>query len=145
VLQRVASARVTAGGGVTGEIKRGLLVYLGVERGDGPEDVRYIAGKVRYLRIFEDEAGRMNRDVSEAGGSVLVVSQFTLLADCGRGRRPAFTRAEDPERAERLYALFIRALREEGLDVEEGRFGAHMVVESSNNGPVTMLLDSRGR
>jgi len=143
VLQRVKRASVTVEGTLIGNIERGLLVYLGVERGDGPADLDYIADKVRFLRIFADDKGRMNLDVREAGGAVLVVSQFTLLADCRKGRRPGFSGAEAPEKAEEFYRFFIKSLRGKGLAVEEGRFGADMEVESLNDGPVTMLLDSR--
>jgi len=143
VLQRVSSADVRVGGELIGSIEKGLLVYLGVERGDGPADIDYIADKVCYLRIFADASGRMNLDVKSAGGAVLVVSQFTLLGDCRKGRRPSFSRAEAPDKAEELYGLFIKALQERGLSVEEGCFGADMEVRSLNNGPVTMLLDSR--
>ncbi len=144
VLQRVSMARVSVGGAVSGEIGKGLLVYLGVARGDGRAEADYMVRKVRGLRIFEDEEGRMNLDVGEAGGSVLVVSQFTLLADCRKGRRPAFTQAEDPEKARALYESFVEALRESGLTVETGRFGAHMEVKSVNDGPVTMIIESPG-
>ncbi len=144
VLQRVSRAGVTVDGSLVGSIEKGLLVYLGVEREDGPSDIDYIADKVRCLRIFGDSSARMNLDVGSASGAVLVVSQFTLLADCRKGRRPGFSRAERPERAEELYGLFIEALKQRGLDVEAGRFGAHMEVESLNDGPVTMLLHSRG-
>jgi len=143
VLQRVKGASVTVRGEIIGNIERGLLVYLGVEKGDDSADMSYIADKVRFLRIFGDDRGRMNLDVSEAGGAVLVVSQFTLLADCRKGRRPGFSEAEVPEKAEEFYGLFIKSLREKGLVVEEGRFGADMEVSSLNDGPVTMLLDSR--
>lgn len=144
VLQRVERARVSVDGKSIAAIGKGLLVYLGVEEGDGPADMDYISDKVRYLRIFGDETGRMNLDVAEAGGAVLVVSQFTLLGDCRKGRRPGFSRAEAPEKAEALYETVINALRERGLSVETGAFGAHMEVESLNDGPVTMLLESRG-
>ncbi len=144
VLQRVSMARVSVGGEAVGEIGKGILVYLGVEKGDGRAEVDYMARKVRGLRIFEDEAGRMNRDVGEAGGAALVVSQFTLAADCRKGRRPAFSRAEDPEIARGLYEAFITALKESGLDVETGSFGAHMEVMSVNDGPVTMIIESPG-
>jgi len=143
VLQRVKRASVTVRGELAGNIERGLLVYLGVEKGDDSADMSYIADKVRFLRIFADDKGRMNLDVREAGGAVLVVSQFTLLADCRKGRRPGFSEAEAPEKAEEFYRFFIKSLRERGLVVEEGRFGADMEVESLNDGPVTMLLDSR--
>ena len=142
VLQRVTRAVVTVDGAPVGSIEKGLLVYLGVEKGDGQTEIDYIADKVRFLRIFPDTSGRMNFDVAEAKGSVLAVSQFTLLADCRKGRRPGFARAEAPKKAEELYTRFIKALRGRGLTVEEGRFGAHMEVESLNDGPVTMLLDS---
>jgi len=143
VLQRVKSACVTVKGELAGGIEKGLLLYLGVEKGDGPEDMDYIARKVRFLRIFADDSGRMNLDVMEAGGAVLVVSQFTLLADCRKGRRPAFSGAEAPEKAEEFYNLFINLLEEKGLIVKSGLFGAHMEVRSANDGPVTLLLDSR--
>ncbi len=143
VLQRVKSAGVTVKGELVGAIEGGLLVYLGVEKGDGPGDMKYIADKVRFLRIFEDDSGRMNLDVMEAGGAVLVVSQFTLLADCRKGRRPAFSEAEAPEKAEGFYELFISSLVKKGLIVKRGVFGAHMEVSSENDGPVTMVLDSR--
>ncbi len=144
VLQRVKGARVSVGGEIVGEIEKGLLVYLGVEKGDGGGDLDYMLRKVSGLRIFGDDMGRMNLDVGEAGGAVLVVSQFTLLADCRKGRRPAFTRAEDPDRARALYESFIMTLKELGLIVEAGRFGAHMEVQSINDGPVTMILESPG-
>jgi D-tyrosyl-tRNA(Tyr) deacylase len=143
VLQRVKRAGVTVEGRSKRSIEQGLLVYLGVEKEDTSADLDYIADKVCFLRIFADKGGRMNLDVSEVGGAVLVVSQFTLLADCVKGRRPGFSRAEDPKKAEALYALFIKDLEQRGLSVETGSFGAHMEVESRNDGPVTMLLDSR--
>ncbi len=143
VLQRVKRASVTVDGALTGSIESGLLVYLGVEKGDSLDELDYIASKVRGLRLFSDASSRMNLDVGEAGGALLVVSQFTLLADCRKGRRPSFTGAEEPKKAEALYKLFITKLRESGLQVEAGVFGAHMEVESVNDGPVTMLLNSR--
>ncbi|MFQ5353620.1 MAG: D-aminoacyl-tRNA deacylase [Thermodesulfobacteriota bacterium] len=143
VLQRVKKASVIVEGSLKGSIEQGLLVYLGVEREDSLADLDYIAGKVRFLRIFADKAGRMNLDVSEAGGAVLLISQFTLLADCRKGRRPGLSCAEDPKKAEELYELCVKSLEERGLHVETGTFGAHMEVESLNDGPVTMLLDSR--
>lgn len=144
VVQRVQSARVRVDGAVVGEIASGLLVFVGVANEDGASDVQYIADKVRDLRIFSDEAGRMNRSVVETGGSVLVVSQFTLQADCRRGRRPSFDRAARPEQAEALYEEVVRRLRESGVTVATGVFRAHMAVELINDGPVTMILDSSG-
>jgi D-tyrosyl-tRNA(Tyr) deacylase len=145
VVQRVASARVRVDARVIGEIGLGLLVFAGIEKGDGPEDVRYIAGKVGDLRIFEDAAGKMNLSVFEAGGSILAVSQFTLCGDCRRGRRPSFDAAEEPAAARTIYDELIRALRAVNLKVETGEFQAHMAVELTNDGPVTILLDSRRR
>jgi len=143
VLQRVSSARVTVGGETVGAIGAGLMVLLGVEAGDGPDDVRYLAEKTAGLRIFEDEGGKMNLAVAEAGGAVLVVSQFTLLADCRKGRRPGFSRAAPPEEADTLYRQFVERLQQMGLEVATGVFQADMDVHLVNNGPVTMLLDSR--
>ena len=145
VVQRVTSARVRVDDRVVGEIARGLLVFAGVEKGDGPDDIAYIAGKVNDLRIFEDAAGKMNVSIAEMGGSVLVVSQFTLCGDCRRGRRPAFDAAEPPATAKPLYEGLVNALRMLKVRVETGEFQAHMDVELANDGPVTMLLDSRRR
>lgn len=145
VVQRVTFARVRVGDRVVGEIQRGLLVFAGVEKGDGPDDIAYIAGKVNDLRIFEDAAGKMNLSLAEAGGSALVVSQFTLCGDCRRGRRPSFDDAEAPAAARPLYEGLVNALRQLNVKVETGEFQAHMDVELSNDGPVTMLLDSRRR
>jgi D-tyrosyl-tRNA(Tyr) deacylase len=143
VVQRVARARVTVDGRTIGEISAGLLVFVGVANEDGPPDVQYIAAKIRDLRIFPDEDGRMNRSVVETGGAVLVVSQFTLQADTRRGRRPSFDAAAPPALAEALYEDVVRSLRETGMSVATGMFGAHMAVELVNDGPVTMLLESR--
>lgn len=143
VVQRVGPSRVEVGGEVVGSIERGLLVYLGVAVGDEPRDLEWLADKVRGLRIFEDDQGKMNRDVSDAGGQVLVISQFTLLGDCKKGRRPSFTAAMPPEPAERMYQAFVGLLREKGLAVSTGRFRADMKVFSLNDGPITMLIDSR--
>jgi D-tyrosyl-tRNA(Tyr) deacylase len=145
VLQRVSSASVTVDGRQVGAIGAGLLVLVGVEQGDDTQDVAFLAGKIRDLRVFEDESGRMNRSVVDAGGGVLVVSQFTLLGDCRRGRRPSFDAAAPPEPARRLYEAVVDRLRRDGLPVETGAFQAMMDVSLVNDGPVTLLLDSRRR
>jgi D-tyrosyl-tRNA(Tyr) deacylase len=143
VVQRVTSARVTVGERVTGEIAAGLLVLLGVEQGDGPADVQYAASKIRDLRIFPDEGGKMNRSVLDQQGAILVVSQFTLSGDARNGRRPSFAAAAPPEIARALYEDVVRELRASGLRVETGEFQAMMQVALVNDGPVTILLDSR--
>ena len=143
VVQRVTSARVTVDDRVTGEIAAGLLVLLGVEQGDGPTDVQYIAAKLRDLRIFPDEAGKMNRSLLDQQGAVLVVSQFTLSGDARNGRRPSFASAAPPEIARALYEEVVRELQASGLRVETGEFQAMMQVALVNDGPVTILLDSR--
>ena len=143
VLQRVKTCTVTIDGKKTAEIGAGLLVLLGVGQGDTPADVDYLAEKTIRLRIFEDDAGKMNRSVQEIGGAVMVVSQFTLLGDCRKGRRPSFIDAAKPDVAVPLYERFIDRLRTTGLQVETGRFGAMMDVGLINDGPVTLILDSR--
>jgi D-tyrosyl-tRNA(Tyr) deacylase len=144
VVQRVRSARVLVDGEVVGAIGPGLLALVGVAREDGPADVQFIATKLRDLRIFEDAEGKMNRSVGEAGGAILVVSQFTLFGDCRKGRRPSFDAAAPPALARALYEDVVRQLRETGaVPVETGAFQAHMQVELVNDGPVTLLLDSR--
>jgi D-tyrosyl-tRNA(Tyr) deacylase len=143
VLQRVSSASVTVDGRSTGTIAHGLLVLLGVEHGDGPSDRDYIVSKVRDVRIFADEAGKMNLSTGDAGGAVLVVSQFTLCGDVRKGRRPSFDGAAPPAEARLLYEDVVRALRDTGLRVETGEFQATMQVSLVNEGPVTILLDSR--
>jgi D-tyrosyl-tRNA(Tyr) deacylase len=143
VVQRVRRATVTVDGRVTGAIDAGLLVFVGVANEDGPSDVEYIAAKVRDLRVFPDDEGRMNRSVIEAGGAVLVVSQFTLNADCRKGRRPSFDGAAPPALAEPLYREVVARVQAGGLRVETGVFQAHMDVDLVNDGPVTILLDSR--
>jgi D-tyrosyl-tRNA(Tyr) deacylase len=142
-VQRVKEASVTVEGEVVSRIGAGLLVLLGVAQGDGEDDLLYLADKVVNLRIFPDEAGHMNRSVLEGGGALLVVSQFTLLGDTRRGRRPGFTDAAAPEEANALYRRFVERVRQSGLRVEEGVFRAMMDVALVNHGPVTMLLDSR--
>jgi len=141
-VQRVASASVTAADDYRAAIDGGLLVYLGVAAQDTEADARSLAEKVRYLRIFDDEAGNLNRDVVAAGGSVLAVSAFTLLGDARKGRRPSYVAAARPELAQRLYEFFCDALAEMGLEVQRGVFRAYMQVTSVNDGPVCILLDS---
>lgn len=142
VVQRVRRASVAVDGRVVGSIGSGLLVLLGVGRDDTDDDVAYIVGKVRGLRLFADAEGRMNRSVAELGGAVLVVSQFTLLGDCRRGRRPSYAAAAAPERALELYEAVVDRLRRDGVPVQTGEFRALMDVELVNAGPVTVLLDS---
>ncbi len=142
LLQRVSEASVEVEGSVVGAIGGGLLVLLGVETGDGPAAADRLARKVAALRIFEDAAGKMNRSVGDVGGGLLVVSQFTLLADVRKGNRPSFTAAAAPELAERLYEHFCARLQAAGLPVATGRFGARMAVRLINDGPVTIWLDS---
>jgi D-tyrosyl-tRNA(Tyr) deacylase len=143
VVQRVRSASVTVNDAIVGQIGPGLVVFIGVANDDGPADVQYLATKIRELRIFPDDQGKMNRSVGEGGGAVLVVSQFTLQADCRKGRRPSFDAAAPPALAQPLYEEVVRQLREAGLTVATGTFQAHMSVALVNDGPVTMLLDSK--
>jgi len=143
VVQRVTSARVTVDERVTGEIAAGLLVLLGVEQNDGPADVQYITAKIRDLRIFPDDASKMNLSVTDRQGGVLVVSQFTLSGDARNGRRPSFATAAPPQIARVLYEDVVRELKASGLRVETGEFQAMMQVALVNDGPVTILLDSR--
>lgn len=143
VVQRVTQASVTVSGETIGAIGPGLVVLLGVADGDGPADIEYVASKVAGLRVFRDEAGKMNLSVVDTGGAVLVVSQFTLLGDVRRGRRPAFDGAAPPSSARAIYEAFIGRLRAAGLTVESGQFQAEMLVALVNEGPVTILIDSR--
>ena len=143
VVQRVSSARVTVDDRVTGEIGAGLLVLVGVEQGDGPADVQYISSKIRDLRIFPDDAGKMNLSVLDRQGGVLVVSQFTLAGDARNGRRPSFASAAAPQIAKALYEDVVRELSASGLTVATGEFQAMMQVTLVNDGPVTILLESR--
>ena len=142
VVQRVSRAKVSVNEWMAGEIGLGLLVLLGVGRDDSESDVNYMAEKVAGLRIFDDVDGKMNRSVTDVGGSVLVVSQFTLYGDVRRGKRPSFDAAAPPEAARRLYELFVARIRAAGLRCETGRFQEMMQVELVNEGPVTILLDS---
>lgn len=142
VVQRVKKSSVTVDNKITGEIDHGLMVLIGVEDGDGEKDASYIAEKVTGLRIFEDEEGKMNLSVMDVKGDILAVSQFTLLGDVRKGKRPSFTRAAAPETANDLYRKVIAMIEEKGVHVEEGIFQAEMMVEIHNDGPVTILLDS---
>lgn len=143
VLQRVTRASVRVGGETVGEIGRGLVVLLGIARDDAEPDVQYLAEKIAALRIFDDAEGRMNLAVAEVGGALLVISQFTLYGDVRRGRRPSWIEAAPPETAEPLYEAFVRAAASRVARVETGSFRAMMEVELVNDGPVTILLDSR--
>lgn len=145
VVQRVASASVAVGGETVGAIGRGLLLLVGVTHDDTEADAKWMADKIAGLRIFEDDAGKMNRSVLDVGGSILSVSQFTLYGDCRKGKRPSFMEAARPEQAEPLYERLNALLREQGLAVETGRFGAMMAVSLVNDGPVTLILDTRDR
>ncbi|MBI3951745.1 MAG: D-tyrosyl-tRNA(Tyr) deacylase [Acidobacteria bacterium] len=143
VVQRVTSAEVRVGGAVVGRINRGLLVLLGVGAEDTEADADYLAEKIAYLRIFEDEEDKMNRSLMDVGGEMLVVSQFTLYGDCRRGRRPSYSSAAPPEQANQLYQYFVAKIRQYGVKVETGVFQEMMDVELINYGPVTILLDSQ--
>ena len=143
VIQRVTKASVTVDQKVVGEIAQGLLVLLGVEKNDDPKDLSYVANKTLGLRIFEDDEGKMNRSVVDIGGDLLVVSQFTLLGNVRKGKRPSFVDAADPDIANELYQQFVQQTRAAGVKTETGIFQADMAVELINDGPVTILLDSR--
>ncbi|MFH0728333.1 MAG: D-aminoacyl-tRNA deacylase [Pseudomonadota bacterium] len=143
VIQRVSESRVTVDGRTTGAIGRGLLVLLGVAQGDTARDADFLCEKIVHLRIFEDDAGKMNRSLLESGGEILVVSQFTLLGDCRKGRRPSFIQAADPETANQLYEYFVEKAREKGLGVQTGEFRAMMAVSLINDGPVTFIVESK--
>ncbi len=142
LIQRVSEAQVLVEGETVGAISRGFLVLLGVQHEDTMEDVEYLASKLVTLRIFEDADGKMNCDLSDHNGAVLVVSQFTLYADCRKGRRPSFVRAAPPALAEQLYEAFVKAIDQHGVPVATGRFGTHMQIQLVNDGPVTILLES---
>jgi D-tyrosyl-tRNA(Tyr) deacylase len=144
-IQRVSSARVRVEGETVGEIGRGFLVLLGVAAGDGPAELRWMVDKVVGLRVFDDGEGKMNLALADVGGELLVVSQFTLLGDCRKGRRPSFIDAAPPEMAERMYEEFVAAARAAGIRVATGKFRTHMEVELVNDGPVTLLIDSADR
>ena len=144
ILQRVSKASVTIGGRIAGAIERGFCLLVGFTHGDGEATVDWMAEKVAGLRLFSDAAGKMNLGIDEVGGGILVISQFTLYADSAKGRRPSFIDAAGPEAAIPLYERFIAALRARGLDVATGEFGADMLVEIHNDGPVTLILDRAG-
>ena len=143
VLQRVTRAQVSVDGEVIGQIGPGLVILLGVAQGDTQADVGWMAEKVIQLRLFEDAAGKTNLSTKDVAGGLLVISQFTLLADCRNGRRPSFTAAAPPEEANQLYEAFVAACRQSGLPVQTGKFRADMQVELVNDGPVTVMLDSK--
>lgn len=142
VIQRVTEASVAVNDQVIGRIGKGIAVLLGVAKGDTEKEADYLAQKLINLRIFEDDAGKMNRSVQEIGGEVLVVSQFTLLGDCRKGRRPGFSDAAPPAEADRLYLYFVEQLRAQGLHVETGQFQAMMLVKIHNDGPVTFVIEN---
>jgi D-tyrosyl-tRNA(Tyr) deacylase len=144
VIQRVTRASVHVEGKTVGQIESGLLILLGVAKGDGETDGCYLVEKIRMLRIFSDQQGKMNRSLTDIGGSVLLVSQFTLLGRTTNGRRPSFDEAASPDEAKRLYEQVVAGLRDQGTHVETGIFAAHMQVELLNDGPVTFVLDSLG-
>lgn len=143
VVQRVSRASVTVNGEVTGQIEQGFLVLLGVGEDDTQDDVIYLAQKTVGLRVFEDADGKMNLALAEVNGKMLVVSQFTLLGDCRKGRRPSFVNAARPEQADELYQSFVAEVKGHGIEVQTGRFQQHMDVELVNDGPITLLLDSK--
>ena len=143
VIQRVSQASVDVEGERVGQIDRGLLILLGVTHGDSDQDAQYLASKLCGLRIFNDDKGLMNRSLADVGGAMLVVSQFTLLGDCRKGRRPSFVDAAPPEEAQRLYEKFAQLVAEQGVPVATGKFAADMDVSLVNDGPVTLLVDSR--
>lgn len=142
LIQRVCGATVRVEGHAVGQIDRGLLILLGIDVDDTPQDLRYIAEKCAHLRIFEDAQGKMNLSLIDAGGQALVVSQFTLCAETRKGRRPSFNRAAPPERAKAMYEQFVQRVRDLGIHVETGVFGAYMQVEIHNDGPVTLMIES---
>ena len=143
LLQRVDRASVTVGGNVTGSIGKGLCVFLGVADGDTQKDIAWLADKVVNLRIFDDESGKMNRSVIDEKGEILIVSQFTLCGDCKRGRRPSWTNAAEPTEANRMYEKFVGEIESRGVVAATGVFQALMKVEICNDGPVTLMIDSR--
>ena len=142
VIQRVSKASVTADSMITGEIDAGLLVFLGIHKDDSKKEIQWLTDKIINLRIFEDDAGKMNYSLLDTGGAILVVSQFTLYGDCRKGRRPGYSTAASPDNAKNMYLDFIHTLQQTGITTASGRFQAHMDVALVNDGPVTLLLDS---
>lgn len=143
VVQRVKEAKVTVDGNLIGEVGRGLLVFVGISTEDSNDDIAYLAEKILNLRIFEDQSGKMNLSVNDISGEVLIVSQFTLYGDCRKGRRPSFSRAAPPAQALEIYNNFLDTLRLQGVPIKTGQFREHMDVSLINDGPVTLLLDSK--
>lgn len=143
VIQRVKQSSVTIDNSIVSEIDKGLLVLLGIAKGDNTNDANYLAEKIIYLRIFEDENGKMNRSLLDIGGAMMVVSQFTLLGNCRKGRRPSFIDAANPDDANKLYKIFTETVKKTGITVKTGKFQAMMDVSLINNGPVTLILESR--
>lgn len=143
VVQRVENAKITINNCLYSSIGRGLLVFLGIEKGDGVQDADYLVEKIINLRIFEDSEGKMNRSLIDNSGGLLVVSQFTIVSDCRKGRRPSFVNAEEPEKAKGLYDYFIDAAKRSNTEVASGQFQAMMKVELVNDGPVTIIMDSK--
>ncbi|PIQ78416.1 D-tyrosyl-tRNA(Tyr) deacylase [Candidatus Peregrinibacteria bacterium CG11_big_fil_rev_8_21_14_0_20_46_8] len=142
LLQRVSQAKVSREGRTCGEISQGHLILLGITHTDTEKEIDYVVEKILNLRVFEDDAGKMNKSLLDIGGALLVVSQFTLYADVKKGRRPSFITAADPAHAESLYNKFVQKCREAGVHTETGEFGAHMLVELVNDGPVTIMIDT---
>ena len=142
VIQRVSQSSVSIENEVVGKIGYGMTILLGVSQTDTPKDIQWLADKIAFLRIFEDANGKMNLSLKEIGGDALIVSQFTLLADCRKGRRPSFIQAARPEKANQFYSKFITCIKNHGINVQTGRFGAMMKVEIINEGPVTLIIDS---
>lgn len=143
VIQRVKEARVEVEGEVVGRIGEGILLFLGIRKDDAPDDIKYLVEKVLGLRMFDDNAGKMNLSIAEVGREILIVSQFTLYGDCRKGRRPSFDEAASPDMAEKLYGIFVEEVKKRGINVQTGRFRALMDIHLINSGPVTILLDSR--
>ena len=142
VVQRVNFSHIEVDNEEVGKIRKGLLVFLGIKEDDGEKDINYLVDKIIHLRIFEDEEGKMNLSLKDTQGELLVVSQFTLYGDCRKGRRPSFTMAARPEKAEKLYKKFVEETRKKGFNTQTGKFQSHMLVNLQNDGPVTMLIDS---